>query len=135
VSQYPTEPAEGHRGSDALGYGSWRLWSPGGDKVNWGTVETEGTLVSNPVSPKVRLTGSQKWLIAGLIVLQVPSSAIFYPLAALFALTGIGIPLSIVFLGVGTMPFSLAMKRKVAWQSGQGPKIEDRQTPGVVTDE
>lgn len=74
--------------------------------------------MSNPNSSKPKLTGGQKWLIVGLISLQVPSSAIFFPLAALFALTGIGVPLSIVFVGIGTMPFSLAMKRKAAWQSG-----------------
>jgi hypothetical protein len=43
-------------------------------------------------------------------------------LAALFALTGIGVPLSVIFMGIGTMPFSSAMKLKVAWQSGGGPK-------------
>ena len=78
-------------------------------------------VVSNPSPPKAKLTGRQKWLIAGLLVLQVPSSLIFYPLAAVFSLTGIGIPLSMIFLGIGTMPFSLAMKRKIAWQSGGGP--------------
>ncbi len=92
----------------------------------------ESLLVSNPNSSKAKLTGRQKWLIAGLIVLQVPSSAIFYPLAAVFSLTGIGIPLSMIFLGIGTMPFSLAMKRKVAWQSGGDRKIEDRRQPEVV---
>jgi hypothetical protein len=75
-------------------------------------------LVSNPGSPMGSLSGSQKCVIAGLLLLQVPSSVIFYPLAALFALTGIGIPLSMIFLGIGTLPFSSAMKRKVAWQSG-----------------
>lgn len=90
------------------------------DEIKWGGVETEYMLVSNPSSPKSKLTGRQKWLIAGLFLLQVPSSAIFYPLAAVFSLTGIGIPLSMILLGIGTMPFSLAMKRKVAWQSGGG---------------
>ncbi len=81
-------------------------------------METEYGLVSNPSSPKAKLTAGQKWVIVGLILLQVPASLIFYPLAALFSLTGIGIPLSIVLLGVGTMPYSQAMKRKLAWQSG-----------------
>ncbi len=75
-------------------------------------------VASNPSSTKAKLTGRQKWVIAGLIFLQVPSSAVFFPLAALFSLTGIGIPLSIIFLGVGTMPYSSAMRRKAAWQSG-----------------
>jgi hypothetical protein len=77
-------------------------------------------VASNPGSPKAKLTARQKWLIAGLIFLQVPSSVIFYPLAALFALTGIGVPLSVVLMGIGTMPFSSAMKLKAAWQSGGG---------------
>lgn len=86
-------------------------------------------VVSNP-SSRSKLTGRQKWLIAGLILLQVPSSLIFFPLAAVFSLTGIGIPLSIIFLGIGTMPFSLAMKRKLAWQSGGGPEPEEGRKPG-----
>jgi hypothetical protein len=39
-------------------------------------------------------------------------------LAAVISLTGIGVPLSVILLGIGTMPYSSAMKRKVAWQSG-----------------
>ena len=85
-------------------------------------METEYLVVSKPISPKAKLTGRQKWMIAGLIFLQVPSSVVFYPLAALFALTGIGVPLSVIFMGIGTMPFSSAMKLKDAWQSGGGPK-------------
>ncbi len=73
---------------------------------------------ATPGATKSKLTGGQKWLIAGLMVLQVPSSIVFYPLAALFALTGIGIPLSIIFMGIGTMPYTLAMRYKLAWQSG-----------------
>jgi hypothetical protein len=84
-------------------------------------VETESIVASNPSPPKAKLTGRQKWVIAGLIFLQVPSSIVFYPLAALFALTGIGVPLSVVLTGIGTMPFSSAMKLKGAWQSGGEP--------------
>lgn len=97
-------------------------------------METESLLVSDPSSRKAKLSGGQKWLIAGLVLLQIPSSAIFYPLAAVFALTGIGIPLSIIFLGIGTMPFSSAMKRKVAWQSGAGSGL-DLQHEGVVAED
>jgi hypothetical protein len=93
-------------------------------------VETEDMPASNSSSPKKKLTGRQKWLIAGLIALQIPSGAIFYPLAAVSSLTGIGIPLSMIFVGIGTMPFSLAMKRKVAWQSG-GEWERDHQQPRV----
>ena len=85
-------------------------------------MEAEHKLESGPTSPKAALTGRQKWLIAGLILLQVPSSAVFYPLAAVLSLTGIGVPLSIVLVGIGTMPYSSAMKRKVAWQSGWVPE-------------
>jgi hypothetical protein len=76
-------------------------------------------VASNPNSPKVKLTGRQKWVIAGLICLQVPSSLLFYPVATVIVLTGVGAPLSVVLLRVGSMPFSSAMKRKAAWQSGE----------------
>jgi hypothetical protein len=80
-------------------------------------VETGQMLESDRSSSKATLTGRQKWLIAGLLLLQVLSSALFYPLAAVIALTGIGVPLSMVLVGIGTMPYSSAMKRKIAWQS------------------
>jgi hypothetical protein len=110
-----------------------RRWSANADGIKWGCAETEDMLVSNPSSSKSKLTGRQKWLIAGLLFLQVPSSAIFYPLAAVFSLTGIGIPLSIIFLGIGTMPFSVAMKRKVAWQSGGGSEQSGSSQESVQT--
>jgi hypothetical protein len=66
---------------------------------------------------KAKLSARQKMVIAGLLCLQVPSSAIFYPAATVIILTGVGAPLSMVFWEIGTMPFSLAMKRKAAWQS------------------
>ena len=88
-------------------------------------------VVANPNSPKVKLTGRQKWLIAGLICLQIPSSAIFYPVATIIVLTGVGAPLSIVLLRIGTMPFSMAMTRKAEWQSAGQPATGDRQRPSV----
>jgi hypothetical protein len=57
-------------------------------------------------------------MIGGLIVLQIPSSLIFYPLAAIFAITGIFVPIAIVLVGVGTLPISFAMKCKGRWQGG-----------------
>jgi hypothetical protein len=78
--------------------------------------------VSNPTPPKLKLTGGQKWMIAGLLFLQIPSSLIFYPLAAIFAITGIFVPIAIVIMGVGTLPISLAMKYKDRWQSGEVPE-------------
>ncbi len=98
-------------------------------------MERESEPVSSPASPKTKLTGGQKWLIAGLMFLEVPSGAILLPLAAVISLTGIGVPLTIILLRVGTMPFSVAMKRKVAWQSGGGSAVADRQQPLVVSED
>jgi hypothetical protein len=92
----------------------------------------DNMVVSNPNSPKVKLTGGQKWLIAGLFFLQIPSGAIFYPLATIIVLTGVGAPLSIILLRIGTMPYSLAMKRKAAWQSGEERDTEHGQDPKVI---
>ena len=84
-------------------------------------METDDRPAPGTTPPGVgKLTGGQKWLIVGLLVLQVPAGVVFLPLAALFALTGIGVPLSIVFVGVGTMPASVAMRRKAAWRSAAG---------------
>jgi len=72
--------------------------------------------VSEPSPSKSKLTGGQKWMIGGLIVLQIPSSLIFYPLAAIFAITGIFVPIAMVLVGIGTLPISFAMKCKGRWQ-------------------
>ncbi len=72
--------------------------------------------VSNSTPPTSKLSGGQKWIIAGLLLLQIPSSLIFYPLAAVFAITGIFVPLALVLMGVGTLPFSFAMKCKDRWR-------------------
>jgi hypothetical protein len=64
------------------------------------------------------LTGAQKLRIAGLMVLQVLTSIVFYPIAALFALTGIGVP--------------FAMRLKGAWQSVGRPEAEHHQRTDVV---
>jgi hypothetical protein len=78
-------------------------------------------VVSNPGSPKSKLTGGQKWMIAGLLIVQIPSSLLFYPLAAIFAITGIFVPIAMVLMGIGTLPFSFAMKCKDRWQGGGAP--------------
>ena len=88
-------------------------------------------VVSNPNPPKAKLTGRQRWLIAGLICLQVPAAAIFYPAATIIVLTGVGAPLSMVLLRIGTLPYSLAMKRKAEWQSVVEPNIDHGQRPAV----
>jgi hypothetical protein len=85
-----------------------------------------GSVVSNPSPSKSKLTGGQKWIIVGLFFLQIPSSLIFYPLAAIFAITGIFAPIAMVLMGIGTLPISFAMKCKGRWQSGgvpEGPTI------------
>lgn len=96
-------------------------------------METDQILGSNPRAAKTKLTGGQKWLIAALLVLQIPSSLLFYPLAALFALTGVGVPLSLILTGIGTMPYSTAMKCKTAWQHGSRPGVGVGPEPRVVT--
>jgi hypothetical protein len=78
-------------------------------------VETEST-AADPGLPKVKLTGGQKWKITGLLLLQIPFSLIFYPLAAVFAITGIFVPIALVLMGIGSMPISLAMKCRDRWQ-------------------
>ena len=56
-------------------------------------METElGVADSTPIGSK--LTAGQRWMIIGLLVLQIPSSPIFYPLATVFAITGIFVPWS-----------------------------------------
>ena len=78
-------------------------------------------VASNPHSPKAKLTGRQKWAIAGLLCLQIPSALLFYPVATLIVLTGVGAPLRAwSCLKIGTMPYSSAMKLKATWQSGEG---------------
>ena len=53
-------------------------------------------------------------------------------MATVIVLTGVGAPLSIVLMRIGTMPYSLAMKRKAAWQSGEGQNVEQGPGPRVV---
>jgi len=62
--------------------------------------------------PKVRLSGKEKWLIVGLLCLQVPSTIIFIPLGAFLVLTGILAPLGMMSFAIGMRPVSVAMKIK-----------------------
>ena len=78
------------------------------------------SLVSDPSPPTSKLTGGQKWMIAGLVLLQIPSSLIFFPLATVFAITGIFVPVALVLMGVGTLPISFALRCKDRWQGGGG---------------
>jgi hypothetical protein len=67
--------------------------------------------------PKVKLSGKEKWLIVGLLCLQVPSTIIFIPLAAVLVLTGILAPLGMMSFAIGMRPFSMAMKIKTQRRS------------------
>jgi hypothetical protein len=98
-----------------------RRWSPGAAGVKLVRMGTASVL-SNPSPPKAKLTGGQKWMIAGLLFLQIPSSLIFYPVAAIFAITGIFAPIAMLLVGIGTLPFSFAMKCKRSWESGRVPE-------------
>jgi hypothetical protein len=55
-------------------------------------------------------------MITGLFLLQIPSSLIFYPLAAVFAITGIFVPIAMALMAIGTLPLSFAMKSKDRWR-------------------
>ncbi len=98
-------------------------WTAG---VNSALMEGE-SVARNPSPPSSKLTTGQKLMIAGLFFLQIPSSLIFYPLAAIFAITGIFVPIAMMLSLIGTMPFSFAMQYKRRWQGG-----EIRESPTVV---
>jgi hypothetical protein len=67
---------------------------------------------------------SDKLLIAGLLCLEIPFGVVFFPMAAVFVLTGILAPLGMASFALATMPFSLAMKHRSAWQSGSEARIK-----------
>jgi hypothetical protein len=79
-------------------------------------VETD-TVELKPGPPK-SLTARQKWMIAGLLFLQIPSSLIFYPPAAIFAITGIFVPIAMILFGIGSFPLTYAMRCKNRWKDG-----------------
>jgi hypothetical protein len=82
-------------------------------------------------APRARMPLGQKGIVAGLICLQIPSAVLFFPAAAIIILTGVGAPLSMILWRVGSMPFSLAMRRKAVWRSGRERKPESGQRPSV----
>jgi hypothetical protein len=129
------------RGLGPAGSARWRppdrRWFLGTIGVKLSCVETE-SVVSNSNPLALRLTGGQKWMIAGLFFLQIPSSLIFYPLAAIFAITGIFVPIAMVLMGIGTLPVSFALKCKGRWQTAaavpEGPAIAGQgDQPGIPT--
>ena len=68
---------------------------------------------------KSALPWKEKTLIAGLMILQIPLAVIFFPLAAVFVLTGILAPLGVASFAVATKPTSLALRRRSTWRSRQ----------------
>jgi hypothetical protein len=87
---------------------------------------------SPPRPPKAKLSAKQKMAIAGLLCLQIPAGAIFFPAATIIILTGVGAPISMALWAIGSMPFSLAMQRKRAWQAGSAGDAEAADFPRVV---
>jgi hypothetical protein len=85
------------------------------------------------VAPKAPLpTAAMPWadklLIAGLFCLEIPFGVVFFPMAAVFVLTGILAPLGMASFALATMPFSLAMKHRAAWQSGSEARMKRGET-------
>jgi len=97
-------------------------WSPDTTRVTSRSVATE-TLESERSPAGSKLTGGQKWVIAGLFVLQVPFGLIFLPLAAVFAITGIFVPVAMVLVGIGTVPVSWALRLRDGWRIGDAAPV------------
>jgi hypothetical protein len=53
-------------------------------------------------------------LIAGLLLLEIPFGVVFFPMAAVFVLTGILAPLAMMAFKLATLPLSVAMSRRSA---------------------
>jgi hypothetical protein len=70
---------------------------------------------------------TEKLLVAGLLCLEIPFGVVFFPMAAVFVLTGILAPLGMASFALATMPITLAMKRKDGWHSG----LEQRERKGT----
>jgi len=94
--------------------------SPGTYRVDSGRVLT-APVDSPPAPPRTKLTAGRTCVLAGLYVLQVPWGLVFFPLAAIFAITGIFVPVAIVLIGVGTLPFSAAVRLRARWRVAGPP--------------
>jgi hypothetical protein len=79
--------------------------------------QTNFTALSKTPSSTVTLSWKRKLVIAGLLCLEIPFGIVFFPMAAVLVLTGILAPLAIMVFKVATMPLTLSMKYKSAWQS------------------
>jgi hypothetical protein len=71
---------------------------------------------------------TEKLLIGVLLCLEVPFGIVFFPMAAVFVLTGILAPLGMGAFALATMPFSLAMKRRATWHSRSEAKLQEGET-------
>ena len=96
----------------------------GTDRVDSPCVQTE-SVESHPAPTRVKLTAGQTCVVAGLFVLQIPWGLFFFPLAAIFAITGIFVPVAIVLIGVGTLPASIATRCRARWRRGGVPPRPD----------
>ena len=65
------------------------------------------------VSPD-SLPWTERLLIAGLLLLEIPFGVVFFPMAAVFVLTGILAPLAMMAFKLATLPLSIAMNRRSA---------------------
>jgi hypothetical protein len=84
--------------------------------------------VVNQDPPKMKMSGKEKWLFAGLLILQVPMGIVFIPLAAVLILPGFLAPFGLLCFAIGTKPFSIAMKiRSGSRSSGGSTNDEHRQ--------
>jgi hypothetical protein len=74
------------------------------------------------------LPRQEKLMIAGLLCLQIPFGVVFFPMAAVFVLTGILAPLGMATFAIATMPFSLAIRRRDAWRSGSDLRSQQEES-------
>lgn len=80
---------------------------------------------SKSPSAAAAMPWTEKLLIGGLLCLEIPFGIVFFPMAAVFVLTGILAPLGMATFALATMPFSLAMKRRSSWRSRGEAKLKE----------
>lgn len=79
--------------------------------------ETKQMVPSKSPATSATMPWTEKLMIGGLLCLEVPFGIVFFPMAAVFVLTGILAPLGMATFALATMPLSLAMKRRSTWNS------------------
>lgn len=67
--------------------------------------------------PKATLSWKRRLVLGGLLCLEIPFGIVFFPMAAVLVLTGILAPVAIMVFKVATMPLTVWMDRKSAWQA------------------